>query len=71
MEIYSYADDLILLCNEKKQEELLNEALDMVHKETKNSGLKINIAKTKAMEFSLAGREDKKELRVPRWKMSG
>ena len=68
VEIYSYADDLILLCNEKKQEELLNEALDMVHKETKNSGLKINIAKTKAMEFSLAGREDKKELRVPRWK---
>ena len=49
--LYSYADDLVLLCSGPCQHKHIQNALTEIEKKCITLGLKINITKTKAMEF--------------------
>ena len=52
VEVYSYADDLVLICNDESAEEKLQKTLQQIELACEELGLKINIGKTKYMIFS-------------------
>ena len=52
VEVYSYADDLVLICNDETAEEKLQKTLKQIELACDELGLKINIGKTKYMVFS-------------------
>ena len=52
VEVYSYADDLVLICNDESAEEKLQKTLEQIETACEELGLKINIGKTKYMIFS-------------------
>ena len=51
IDLYSYADDLILLCSAPNHEYIVQKALNILSIECRKLGLKINKTKTKSMEF--------------------